>query len=146
MRFRSISIVLAALAAVSLTGCRGAGQAARDRSTVVVRAFDGNVQKDVDTGIRLLEQADTDNTFDRDAAQSIADGFFEAVETGDRWEIATTGMGYWPTVRGYAEDGYQIRVGLGELVPEAVESKTRRLDEFGDLIFRLSQGAKPSTE
>lgn len=132
--------------ALSVLGCSGAGQAARDQGVRTIALVDDGIERDVRTGIDLIETNDTADTFDDAAANAIADQFFAATASRDRWQIATNGLGYWPTVRGYAEDGYDIRVNLGEIGLGVVESKVLRLDEFEELLHNVASGAEPSAD
>lgn len=142
--------ILATLAVVLtpalMVGCQGLGNEARNAATNTIALADNGFENDVRAGITLSEANDTDGSFDDAAATAIADDFFAATASKDRWQIATVAVGLFPTVQGYAEAGYGFRLNAGDLGPGVVVSKQTRDAEFERVLFQVADGAEPPSD
>ena len=150
---RSFPSILSALAVVlllagitgPLTGC--VGQKARDGvGTRAIALADDGVIADMARGVALLEAADADDSFNDAQALSNVNTFAAAVETGDRWQMATVALPLWGIVSGYAEDGFALDIANGDLSAASAVLLQRRLDEFGTVLAQVSEGAEPDSD
>lgn len=143
-RFLPFVALCALLVGVASTfpGCTGAGQRARDAAVNTVDLADDGVSKDVYRGIVELEAADPDN-FDEVGATAVADAFFEALNSEDRWTISTDAIPLWPQVSGYALDGFDQRIANGSLTSGTAASLVERINRFGILLGQVADGAMP---
>lgn len=136
-----VLMMVAIMAAVGLTGC--AGKQARELAAVTIDMADTGVEQDVRRGIDLIESEDVDDTFNFSAAHFNADTFFTATSSRSRWDLATVALPLWPEMRGYAEQGFEIDVGNGDLGVGVRMSLVERLNQFEDNLTKASQGAEP---
>lgn len=132
---------LVVLLVIVVPGCQTGSQARTVAADEVVTRVDAAIESDVRRGIQLL--AVDDPEFDAEVASLAADTFFMAVASGQRWQISSIALPRWPSIRSYAERGFEIEIRKGTLVVGTAASLIKQLDQFERLITRVSEGAVP---
>lgn len=134
-------VIICIILAVSIVSC--SGQKTRDVASTVLIYLDDNIQNDIYRGIGLIEEREGDG-FNEVEARRRADMFFRAVESGDRWIIATQALPHWVELSHYAQTGYHIDRQNGNLSAESIVLLQTNLNQYGIVLRQVSQGAKPN--
>lgn len=144
MRRLPTSLLILALfvSAISVPSCATAEKSAIEAATDTTLPHVADaVKTDAKAGISLI--AVDDPEFDKDLAALRTDWFFDATSSGERPRVAAA-LPHWPTVRGYAERGYEIEIRKGTMGAGVAASLIERLDNFERLITEVSTGVMPT--